>query len=218
MTLTVACVWVKGNVPYSAEYVARLQRMVARHVSAPYRFVCLTDRPDALPTDVESMTITRYPRLFGWWSKLALFTPGRFSGRVLYLDLDSLVVGSLDAVVQYRSSFALVPDAGQFQPSTKHRVVRRFNSSVMVWDADGRTDRIWDQWSLDVAKELWGDQDWIATVMPEADTMPIAWFPRLSAIQGGPVPAEAVVVLAKKPKPSEAALRWPWVDAIWRAA
>jgi hypothetical protein len=217
--ITVACVWVRGNVPYSLEYVMNLRRMVKRHLARPHRFMCLTDRRWAISKHVESIRVP-WPRgMYGWWSKIELFKPGRFMGRVLYLDLDTLVVGALDAVVDYPSPFALLPHAGTFT-GTYHgktrRVVPRFNSSVMVWDA-GVNDALFTEWRPEVTKDLHGDQDWYGQQMPQADTLPAAWFPRLSELDGPP-PSEAKVVLCKVPKNAVAARRLPWVDAAWRAA
>lgn len=216
--ITVACVWVRGNVPYSVDYVTRLRAMVSRHLVQPHRFVCLTDRPDHLPVDMAVERIAAPGRkVFGWWSKIELFRPGRFAGRVLYLDLDSLVVGALDPIVDVPSRFALLPHEGDFRPHTKHQVVHRFNSSVMVWDA-GELDALFAAWSPSVTSLYWGDQDFIGVMRPDADLLPGEWFPRLSAVQGGPVPAAAKVVLAKKPKPEEAARRWPWAAEVWHGA
>lgn len=214
---TIACVWVKGNVPYGVEYVARLKAMVAKHLTREHRFVCLTDRPWDLPVDIAAIPIPGVGKMFGWWAKVRLFERGLFDGRVVYLDLDTLIVKDLDPIVDFPSSFALVPTAGSFQPKSHHQVVKLFNSSVMVWDA-GVNSQLFTDWNQRVADRLHGDQDWIGEQWPHASMMPLEWYPRLSAIQAGPVPDDAIVVLAKKPKPEEAAKKWPWVDAIWRAA
>jgi hypothetical protein len=212
----VCCVWVEANVPYGVEYVTRLRAMVRRHLDAPHRFVCLTDRPWRL-ADVETIPIPNPRPLFGWWSKIECFRPGRFADRVLYLDLDTLVVANLAPVVDYHSSFALIPHAGSFQPHDGRVIVPRFNSSVMVWDA-GECDALFTGWRPDVAARLHGDQDFVGEQRPQADAMPAEWFPRISAIQGGPVPTTAKVVLCKKPKNEIAIQRWPWVRDVWRAA
>lgn len=212
--LTVCCVWVKGHVPFSLIYVQTLQKMVARYLHRPYRFVCLTDRTTAIP-HTSKMVVRTPPRsMYGWWSKLELFRPGRFTGRVLYFDLDTLIVDHLDAIVDYPSSCALVPDSGAFRGARGRSVVKRFNSSVMVWDA-GVMDRLWTTWTPIVTKRLHGDQDWIGEQMPEADTMPLEWFPRLSQCHGGP-PTGAKVILAKVPKNMDAAKRYPWFAERWQ--
>lgn len=220
MKTTVACVWVRGNVKYGVEYVDKLRAMVRRHLSGDFRFVCLTDKPLQLPRGIEGIEIPNPRPMFGWWSKLQLFSPSHgFSGRMLYLDLDSLIVGSLDPIVDYPSAFALVPPAGNFQPRTAHQVVRRFNSSVMVWNA-GEQDRVFLQWTPTVTRRLFGDQDWIGEQCPDADTLPLEWFPRISQLteSGDFVPtSDARVVLVKKPKCEEAARLWPAFREAWAA-
>ena len=87
----------------------------------------------------------------------------------------------------------------------------------MVWDA-GTGDPLWDSFTASVPRRLWGDQDHIGEQMPDADRMPLDWFPRLSALHGDPPTGDARVVLAKTPKNAAAAQRWPWVADAWRAA
>jgi hypothetical protein len=219
--LTVACVWVAGQVPYTVDYVTRLESMARRVIARPFSFVCLTDRPSrVLEADVEQrVSVIQIPKpsggLFGWWSKVQLFNPYNEldDRRILYLDLDTLLVAPLDPIIDYPAPFALAPHAGTFQPKNGLQVVRRFNSSVMVWDA-GHCDRLFTAWSPAVAGRLWGDQDWIGEQMPDAAAMPLAWFPRLSEVHP-PWPADAKVVLCKKPKNTEAAVRWPWFREAW---
>ena len=210
--VTVCCVWVRGNVPFSLQYVVTLRRMVQRNLSVPHRFVCLTDRRGRIP-GIEMIHVNSPKGMFGWWSKIELWKPGRFEGRVMYLDLDTLVVRSLDPIVSFDSKMALIPDAGTFV-SRKHQLVKRFNSSVMVWDA-GMGDELFTQWNIGVTKRLHGDQDWIGEQMPQADMMPLEWFPRLSSCLDGP-PKDARVILAKVPKNVEAAHRYGWFREMWR--
>lgn len=210
--LTVACVWVKGNVPFSLQYVVTLRRMVARHLSIPHRFVCLTDRRTRIP-GIETIHVESPKRMFGWWSKIELWKPGRFEGRVIYLDLDTLVVDSLDPILTFPSRLALIPDAGNFNSRT-HKLVKRFNSSVMVWNA-GAGDVLYERWNHEVTKRLHGDQDWIGEQLPWADKMPIEWFPRLSSCLEGPPPEGAKVILAKVPKNVDAAHRYGWFRKLW---
>jgi hypothetical protein len=215
MTLTVACVLVRGHVAFSPVYVERLLLMVRRFVEQPFRFVCLTDQPNDMPGGVMPIRIPT-PKVKGWWSKVELFNPGHgFRGRMLYLDLDVLLVGKLAEIVNFPAPFALVPDAGSFKGAERLKVVKRYNSSCMAWDA-GYADKLFKDWSPDVAQGLWGDQDWIGEQMPDEAVMPAAWFPRISQRPGEqPWTHEAKVVLCKKPKNEEAARLWPWFQRMW---
>lgn len=146
--LTVACVCVPGPGNYTAKHVDRLHGMVREHLSQDFEFTVLNESP--------------YP---GWWSKALLFEPGRFEGRVLYLDLDVTVVGSLDEVADYPARFAGIRD--WLNPG--------INSSVMVWDA-GTQDHVYTQFRPEIMDRLPGDQDWISRVALPVK-FPIEWFP-----------------------------------------
>lgn len=218
--MTVACVWVRGHVAYTSVYVERLAAMVRQHLSRPHEIVCLTDHhPQKIPAGVRPIVVPSVVPLPGWWAKVRLFDPAiGLRGRVLYLDLDTLIVAPLAPIVEYPTPFALVPPGGHFLGIPPRLVVPRFNSSVMVWDAGSRRmARLWRDWDATVAGRLWGDQDWIGEQAPEAETMPAAWFPRVSEVKEGPGP-DARVVLCKKPKNHIAARRLPWVARVWRAA
>lgn len=222
--ITVCCVWVRGPVNYTAEYVFRLRKMVARHLSRAHRFVCLTDRPQELP-GIETISITSMAGIVpdngaGFWTKVVLFNPalGLF-GRVLFLDLDVLIVSDLAPIVDYPAPFALTEDALVVERAHLDRdrynrkLVRRFNSSVMVWYG-GLCRDIWDAWTPEVAQRLSTDQDWIGERYYSAAAMPLAWFPRISRVQP-PWPEDAKVVLVKKPKNLDAVARWPWFEQAW---
>lgn len=237
--LTVVCVFVKGPYPYSADYVVRLERMVRRYLSRPFTFVCVADEhtePELYAARrtmaswpisvmvVDSVASRVPPNGAGYWNKVQLFDPAlQLRGRVLFLDLDTLVVAPLDPIVDYPASLALTEDALVVERARLdrdrygRRLVRRFNSSVMVWDGGTHTD-LWTRWSPAIAQQLSTDQDWIGEQAEDAVAMPLDWFPRISRVQPPPWPADAKVVLVKKPKNHEAALRWPWFEPLWGAA
>ncbi len=177
--LTVACVLSEGpKRVYNIEHVRRLQDMVSQHLDRLYHFVCITDSP--------------FP---GWWAKISLFEPGRFRGRVLYLDLDVTVVKRLDDLAFYPAPFVAIKD--WLRPT--------INSSVMVWDA-GEVDNLFTKFDESVMDRLKGDQDWITEQMPEAKTFPRDWCVsyRKSVKMFGVVPPSAkIVVFHGFPKPWE---------------
>lgn len=220
--LTVACVLVAGPVAaFNADYVVRLERMVRRHLARPFRFVCLTDGSrGALPAPIETIPIQPAAGQVGYWAKVQLFNPALgLEGRVLFLDLDVLVVADLAPLVDFPAPLALADDVVvQMRPDVAvdrfgRRLVRKFNSSAIVWDA-GTQDALFTRWRRSDAERLSTDQDWIAEQVPAAAAMPLAWFPRISAVRP-PWPDEARVVLCKKPKNHEAVERWPAVREWW---
>lgn len=216
MSFTLACVLVRGHVAFTPEYVTRLHSMAKRKLPA-HRFVCLTDQAADLPHDIETVEIKAPRGVFGWWAKLHLFNPEwAMTQRILYLDLDVLIVGDLMPVVEFPAQFALAPDgAPLFKPRDGRRCVKKFNSSVMAFDAGTHPD-LYTDWNTFVARRLWGDQDWIGERCHDAVAMPAWWFPRLSEVGEPPWPIEAKVVLCKKPKNAEAIIKLPWFAEEWQ--
>jgi hypothetical protein len=101
-------VCVRWGTKYGPEYVNRLYAMVARHLSPPFRFVCLADTAAGLRREVEYFEL---PELgcahpvgtMGKWRKQVLWgerVPG-LSGVALFIDLDSVIVGPLDDYFSY---------------------------------------------------------------------------------------------------------------------
>lgn len=114
---------------FSVDYVYKLKSAVARNTTIPHRFQCLSDRKIpgvdtfALPTGYE-----------GWWNKLALFYPYVGMGnRAVYFDLDTLITGNIDWLLNYNGDFMGIEDLGSVnahQPYLKGRM----QSGVMAWD------------------------------------------------------------------------------------
>jgi hypothetical protein len=99
--LTVISVLRSGGI-YNYEWVAKLRRGVERNLNVPHRFVCLSD----VPVPCERIPLEHaWP---GWWSKIELFRPGVISGPTLYLDLDNIIVGCIDALSELPFDFAMM--------------------------------------------------------------------------------------------------------------
>jgi hypothetical protein len=155
--LTVLCVRF-GN-GYDRDYVVRLRNMVSRNLTLPYEFVCLTD--DHHPIDgVRSIVQKNKSYSKQWWHKVHMFDhalPVR--GRILYLDLDVVIVSNIDKLVaNVKNEFFGIRDFNRkFYPSWK-----QLNSSAMSW-IHGTQAEIYNQFvkNPQLAMKLHGDQDWI---------------------------------------------------------
>lgn len=215
--ITVACVLWMGDFRgrrYSPEWVRRLRNMVARNLSRPHRFVCLSN------VDVEGIeTVPLVSDLPGWFAKLELFRPGNgLRGRVLYLDLDTLVTGDLGEIADYPSRFAMMPPSFELveggQPAGGPGIVDRYQSSVMVWDAVEGCD-VWESVPSDVQTRYRGDQDFLGDALPGAAKLPAEWFIKLRHCPEG-APEGVKVVLSMPDKNDVAAEKHAWVNRIWR--
>lgn len=221
MTLTVVCLCIrgKGKRAYGPDYVEKLRSMVARHLTLPHRFVCMTDRPQDLP-GVACVRIKRPAELKPWWLKLKLFQSKMgWTGRLLYIDLDTLIVGSLDEIATFPAPFALLPDmAPRFKgrwDKPHLKVVHRYNSSVMVLDAGSR-NALWDDFDPAYSARLWSDQDWIGEWMPKEATFPREWFERFVPGDKPCWTDRTKVVLCIKTKNRSASKSLPWFNEYWR--
>jgi hypothetical protein len=110
-----------------AEYVEKMQNMVARNLTIPHRFVEVTEHD--IPAGRS-----------GWFNKLHLFE--MFDDEVLYLDLDIVITANIDAIVEVgRSDPSRIWARDDWSyPVTRPQLGREatINSSVMYWR--GRKD------------------------------------------------------------------------------
>lgn len=147
-----------GN-KYGIEYVEKLRNMVARNITVPYEFVCLTDDPTPIK-DVRLIVQKSAGYQKGWWHKVHMFDPHLpLKGRILYMDLDVVVCGNLDKLVTvYKNDFLGIRDFNR----KFYKGWKNLNSSVMSW-IHGSQTHIWSQFcdSKTTAMRLHGDQDWI---------------------------------------------------------
>ena len=100
---------------YPAGYVNVLHSAVCRHLEKPFRFVCLTDESEGLNPGIEAFPI---PDLgfsechwkSGAWPKLSVFLQDLYGlqGRALFIDLDSIILGSLDPFFDFADELVAI--------------------------------------------------------------------------------------------------------------
>lgn len=206
-TLSIVCV--KHGRKYGPEYVNRLHAMLRRHQPGAWQFVCITDDPTGLDPAVDVIDISTI-KVAGWWTKIAMFDP-RIALRhdtVLYLDLDTVVVGPLEFLDGLTPGFHIF----------EHPDAPCFNSSIMLFDRPLARPLFERITARDIAR-LPGDQEWIEECMPNAATFPpgaISLYRGLEpdttteAITRSPT---RIVTFPANPKPHQ--IRSGWVKALW---
>lgn len=209
MTLSVACVLRSGG-EYTPEHVMALRIAVEAHLPTPHRFVCISDGvagfADFLTHGTGGRVQSRRPMWPGWWSKLELFRPGTFEGRVLYLDLDTVIVGDLSDLAGYAGDFAMLNDF--LRPE-------RPASGVMAWEAEcDAAQAVWGAFARDPEQHIaefrgGGDQEFIASVIfGREDRLQTLYPGQIVSYKvhcAGGVPDGARVVCAHgRPKPWDA--------------
>lgn len=97
-------VCMKWGAAYGANYVNILYAMVARNITGNFRFYCFTDDASGIREEVVCLPLPELgceipPGTWGKWKKSALWArelPGGVRGVVLFIDLDSVIVGNID--------------------------------------------------------------------------------------------------------------------------
>lgn len=208
--LKVLCV--RTGDKFSTDYVIKLRNMVARHLSLPYEFACISDGPPLLGVKM------RPAEYEGWWAKVSLFKETRHP--CLYFDLDTVIVGSIDPLAE------AVMDAG----GPLLLMLKRFNpkktgwmSGVMAWRGDWSFISKGFDYGAHSARFA-GDQDYITdallnnrekgTVLSVQSALPGVYSFKLDVMRQG-LPADARVVCFHG-KPRVTQIRDKWLMDNWR--
>ena len=197
---TLVCV--KVGTKYSADYVNKLASMAKRHTTVPYDFYCLTDDPCGV--DAKTMIVKKLPK--NWWAKLFIFNVLWQSPRVVYLDLDTVIVDNIDFLFRYDGEFCILKDF--WMPC--------YNSSVMAFRA-GFGYKLWKEYEDSaglVEASYPGDQDFITAQVPNADLWPkyLVGSYKANCLNDGPKKFP-IVCFHGEPKPHQ--FTEGWVHESW---
>ena len=158
--ITVACVFWGDK--FSEDYVYNLKSMVERNTTVPHQFVCFSDR------ELEGIkTVKLISGYQGWWNKMQMFnTDFRLGNRVVYLDLDTLIVGNIDWLLEYDGMFMGIEDLGavnEHQPELKGRL----QSGVMSWDYR-LNSHLWNRFTSSGESQRYrGDGEYLNHIVPK---------------------------------------------------
>jgi hypothetical protein len=234
---------VKWGSLYGPEYVNRLYGMVARHLTPPFRFVCLSDSSQGLRREVEFFELPElgceHPqRTMGKWRKQVLWdrtVPG-LTGVVLFIDLDSVIVGPLDGYFSHGDPGDVIVARNWARPLAKLGQTSVFRFPVganphLIEDFRADPQGIADQFGFEqhyvTARVKGGVKFW-----PEAWTrhfrlhclpkFPLRYFAparlprdaRIVTFPGGPNPDDIMVGRWNKRVPAGRS-RWEHLKATW---
>ncbi|MEB3702765.1 hypothetical protein Bealeia1_01893 [Candidatus Bealeia paramacronuclearis] len=240
MSEVVNVVCMKWGEKYPSEYVNVLKGMVKRNLSLPHRFVCLTDEPEGLRPDIEvfPMPAITVPESYDVspWRKLGMFSQklGDLKGKTLFLDLDIVIVDSIDDFFTYSPKFSIIENWTQAGQGIG-------NSSVYCFEIGAHKDVLetYTHEMDSVLKAYHNEQIFLSKKIGDIDFWPEAWCQSFKrhCIPGGlmryfkapvlPMGCK-IVVFHGLPNPPEAihggffgSLRKytrpaPWVGKYWR--
>ncbi|MCW5695786.1 MAG: hypothetical protein KIS96_03515 [Bauldia sp.] len=220
LTLAVVTYLYRGAAGYRAEHANILRRMVARHLSVPHAFWCVGDDPSGLDPEVRfhPCDASLLP-LSGCYVKLEMWKreAGFFGSRILLLDLDTIIVGSLDELVARPEPVVLYRD-----PLFGRAEGWLYNGAFVLMEPGARPE-VWESFdpkSSPAAVKASGlrlhDQAWLGMVL--GPDMPVVTaadgvlsFKHDGVRElGAPPPHARIVFFHGRPKP------WQ-VDSAWIA-
>jgi hypothetical protein len=160
------CACVIHSSGYDWTYVDRLYNMLNRHISEGIRFHVYTEAERPVPSHMIKHNLTEWPGIAGprksWWYKMQLFNPEHHAGNLLYLDLDMVLIRSIDWIRELNPS--------QFWSIRDFRYLQRphlttINSSMM-WFNVAEFSTVWQQFVrgniAQISRQFPGDQDYLA--------------------------------------------------------
>lgn len=212
MSLTV-CTWSWGS-KYGPEYVDRLRASVARNLDQPYEFRVFTPEPeDAHLTEIKGC-FCRLRAFDPEWQALQGIEPG---DRIVTLDLDLIVTGSLDPLFDRPEPFAILSGVNSANPCWA-------NGSVW-WTTAGFRPDVWSSFDLDAANalpayEFADDQLWLAHKLPDAGRITaddgVYAFQKPGWPRGEALPKNARIVAFPGWRDPVGSQHLEWVQEHWR--
>jgi hypothetical protein len=153
--------WIWGD-KYSAEHLRKLEDGVARHMVQEYRWMVCHPEPEDGYLTVIPGCFARLRMFDPEWQERQDIEPG---DRLVCLDLDSVVISTLDPLFDRPEPFLILQGANASNPCP-------FNGSVMMLRAGYRPD-VWSDFSLEAASkapryQFPDDQGWLWHKLPDA--------------------------------------------------
>jgi hypothetical protein len=230
----------KWGTKYGPEYVNKLHSMVRRHLSRPFRFVCLTDNSHGLDPKVEAFPLIKLDIPNGperGWDKLTTFSDPLYDlkGQALFLDLDVVIIDSIDCFFDFDARFPIIKDW------VKKNVTG--NSSVYRFTVNAHADILenFRKNHATIRQEVRNEQEYLSQYVASHDQLtywPEAWCRSfkyhcnrkgLSQWFHPPErpPQAKIIVFHGKPNPPDAIAgksgKWyrkilptPWVEEHWQ--
>lgn len=164
-----ACV-IHGDL-YDWVYVDRLYNMLQANSKHIIQMHVFTEDSRDVPAPYIKHSLVEWPGIAGpkksWWYKMQMFNPENNLGRVLYLDLDTIIVGSIDWAWELSDRyFWAIRDFKHLWRTSWSGI----NSSVMIWDSD-KFNWIWKDFTSKninaLIQQFHGDQDYLNSILDE---------------------------------------------------
>lgn len=197
--------------------------MVNRNLSLPHRFVCATNNATGIDKEINIVPLEEtFIGLGNAYPKLAGFRPDAaklFGDRLCIIDLDAVVVGSLDPLFNRDDDFIIWKDVlAAGQPARF-----KYNTSFVLMDAGARS-KVWQTFSPNGSRRIiaaerrcGSDQAWVShcldgeKIWNEKDGV-LSWR---FQVKGKPLPANAKIIFFHGPQKPWQMPNDPLVKRFW---
>lgn len=151
--MIISCV--KWGDKFSHEHVNRLYRMCQKNIDEDFKFICYTENPTGIVSNIHIMPLGDYD-LENWWWKLCLFEKPTDEVNI-FLDLDVVIQHNITYLKNYAEKDKLRIVKAYWKPYVNNMPLEvdngnvkstdsfdmNINSSVLVWIGD--LTNIWKQ-------------------------------------------------------------------------
>jgi hypothetical protein len=228
-------VCLKWGTKYGPEYVNRLYSGVIKNSNLDINFYCFTDDARGIDPQIKTVRLPYANKIESWWNKLWLFSnelPIERGEQIFYIDLDTLIVGNIDNLLQIKIPKLVVLRDFYHGIAKTAGIV---GSGLMSW-RHGTYNKIWENFirnpkaAIDRAHPH-GDQWWIERNSSNwyfwQDLFPDQVISFKVHCRGGLPPNAKIVCYHGKPSIPESAHRTtvdpkftiqpqPWVLHYWQ--
>jgi hypothetical protein len=221
--LTVICFYWLGTRwredDLGSTYVNKLYRGVRRNLSTPHRFVCFTNEPKGIECETRPHSSPSWlgclPRLWQYSEESGL------TGQVLSLDIDLIIVGSLDDLASYRGEFCV-------RSKFRHGHQWKADGDVIGFKAGGYSKRLWSAFAEDPVRveQLTKGMEryWIRYITKNECDRWDKWWPnqivsykrhiRRNKLKDDVLAEARIVSCHGRPRPHE--INAAWIEEHWR--
>ena len=131
---------------FDPEYVNNLYHSVKRNTTVEHRFICYTDRPEGIECETRPFLLD----LPVWWYIIGLTNPEHeHNDKVVYMDLDTIITGNIDHILNMPQPFATISDFGW--PAG-------LQTAYIMWDKTVR-DNVWEYFTTKYKPEDYPNLD-----------------------------------------------------------
>ncbi|OQR93730.1 hypothetical protein THRCLA_08360 [Thraustotheca clavata] len=210
----ISVVCIKWGTKYGPEYVNKLYCGVRRHFQKTFEFYCLTEDSNGLVPKIHVLPLKE--EFVGWWNKAQLFAPDfPLLGRIIYIDLDTVLVGDLSDLFTYNGSFGTLSTDDMYNERRRDGI----NSSVMIWSGITHSFiyTLLHKYFSSISQCIYKFDHFLEMTLPSHDILqslyPNQILEYMQHCQVSCPPTARLITFPLEPKPATATA--PWLPSAW---